>query len=162
MRLSRRGGLLGSDGVRWEKYACTNTISVYTWYSEGAWGPADSAGGNRISGYPAYTFSSVTGQFANSGTMTNVISGSLYSASGSTLTKYSLSGTTITVTTKTAVQHTGYTDNYSVGSRLGTVYAAKGTKPDSRRGYVYVGTASGGYTIMRDGNYNYFAYREAA
>lgn len=163
MRLSRRGGLLGSQGVKWEKYACTKTTSSYTYYSEGSWELVSILQGISIAGYTSYTFSSELGLFSVDGSLvSDITSGTVYIADGSTLIMDTISDGVIKEYTKSAVQHTGYTDSYSTGSRIGTVYAAKGTYPDSRRGYIYIGRLTNGYTVMRDVNFNYFAYKEAA
>ena len=48
---------------------------------------------------------------------------------------------------------------YAVGEKEGFITVSDGLYPDADNGYIYV-TVSDGYIIMRDSNWNYYAYKK--
>lgn len=169
MRLSRIAGIIGAMGVKWQKYNCTQAFNAYTTYAEGTWSSWVMAGiSSSYTGKSSYTFNTSTGMYALTGSTVDLSSGnpgSAYIGGGVELTEGQRTGVDdFFIRKKSRTSNTIYVAYYTRGDYIGAVYAKNGAYPDAKKGYTYVTqfTSSGvAYTVMTDGNGNYYAYAQA-
>lgn len=165
MRLSRKAGVL-SCGVIWVKYYCSQRISTITQNFLGVQETVSSgnASDKYFQGLTGYTFDSEAGTVYASGDQGFVNTsnpGVVYENNGTD--RKSIYGYQVLshgywqIFTRTVRSETTTKTTYDISGRVGSVIAAKGEYPDAKNGYTYV-TTEGAYTIMMDGDGNYFAY----
>ena len=172
MRLSRKAGLL-AKGILWHKYECNLTYKAYYRTEETDWqsaGGSEVRDGESISGYRDYTLIGNDGRyfFAGLGGTTTIVApntGTVYRIlGGETILEKDIFFTrvgygTVQETHRKTLSHIndGYSIVYDIGDKIGSVRAEMDMYPDEENGYTYVIT-NNGYTIMTDGNGNYYAY----
>ena len=175
MRPSRKAGLF-ARGVQWAKYECH-----YTWDLDYARDYGDLVE-EEISeeeylrsntGYGTYQIK----YNYNTEQVYFVPSGELITGTGRMLWNISADGQTATgvsVRIDRQGSSTGYERAtridrilrtyryyyYEVSNMIGYIRAEDGKYPDEKNGYTYV-TTYAGYTIMKDGDGEYYAYKEA-
>lgn len=171
MRLSRKAGLLAC-GIRWIKYECTmKKVPDGTYdFGQSQWELTSSGqdANYYVQGYSDYNIewnaTRKRYEYIPAGTQA-------HATPAEPGTVYYIEPTTIEQTTVTrsgsyavysrdllTVPH--YNVEYIAGDKIGYVKAASGDYPDAKNGYTYV-TEYDGYTIMKDGNGKYFAYKKA-
>lgn len=171
MRMNRKAGLL-SRGVLWTKYECVRTSQVAYMRSETDWQLYAEGGvpdGASMTGYTDY-FIDYNGKFFYRGrgseiTLTAPATGTLYrpSPDGTSIDKETwtnhsgVEGMLWYRTIKT-IPTVAYA--YHIGDEIGSVLAAKGEYPDSKKGYPYWDTDNG-YFIRGDQDGNFYAYKKA-
>lgn len=168
MRLSRKAGLLAC-GVRWDKYECSKNSRKEYDYSETPWELISSGAvdqGDSMYGWPKYSFARVGSayHYVTSGqqvTITAPATGTVYRSYGTRVEKEvwyeSAGGLVGELYERTISTITSWEEYYDIGNRICSVRAAEGEYPDAKNGYTYVERVDG-YTIMKDGDGNYFAY----
>ncbi len=166
MRQSRRAGLVARY-VRWEKYTCrrSRVQSGYSYYQTD-W-VTDESGKNAdiyVQGSTDYEIVFSGGQYiyAYAGDQSYVSAeepGAVYDVAGTKLYKMTVFGSdgSYRFEHRSVVTSPMCLDVYSVESLVGTALASDGAYPDEGKGYTYV-TTEDEYTIMKDGDDNYFAY----
>lgn len=171
MRLSRKAGLLAC-GVLWFKFECTeNQVHDGTYNAAQTSWEFDDSDQNvniRYQGYPNYKYewnaSNQRYEYVPVGNETEVTPanpGTVYWINPTTMDRYIVnSDGTYTVHRRTLLTYPNYVLEYPVGDKIGSVRAAKDEYPDAKNGYTYV-TLYDGYTIMKDGAGNFYAYTTA-
>ena len=169
MRNSRKAGLI-SHGVLWKKYACKRVVDVGYYPKETDWKEIGSGGvrdGQSMTGYTNYGMNVVNGRYSycvygQERTITAPATGTLYRASGSTITKETWvnnSGVEGTQWQRTVSTTTIYSYSYDIGDEIGSVLVAKDEYPDEQKGYVYAAEQQG-YIIMGDEDDTFYAYKK--
>lgn len=155
-------------GVRWTKYNCTKKTNTTGSYFLGAQKAISQGWDNEkyFQGFSGYIWNRDSGTVYASGAQSFVDKdrpGVVYEddGSGKTIYGYAVRGDGFWHTfSKTVGYETETTITYTRNGLVGTVRAAEGEYPDAKNGYTYV-TVYSGYTIMKDGAGNYFAYQKA-